>query len=592
MSNPKNAAEIVTDKDLDVVLKNTSFDSATFLRLYSEWKVTKDAHTFASLRKMHEDAGYNNKNLIFWAEQEMHEIAAIVQRYQAERNKVVSNTATATANTASTVWHAVTENNGAIPDVNPEKIKSLKTALENEANSPLTPDGLTKILERLKEEKNPDNRAVITSYIWSKMNHGGYITTIINDSISVEHVTDKIGATSLEKTLQAHISANILTLVDIQRAMIVGPESFRKYLNTQRVNIRSATTDGYVAFIMDARGINLTRATTLEQKLRIIQSSKATPDEKAFLVSYMNGGLRTYNIAPELDRQIKMDAIGAEIKASPEFKKTEKVVEVASGGAMKQEQDKREKDGKPKNLTLKELFDNPINAITTYPWSSVALIIGSIFAFGWKNTFMALLGVGIWMKAINEIADASGHPIGWWEKKETAKKGNSPKKSASKSPVNVPDPKTIDKSKMTDPQKAAVDKVEKDPQLTTMIASIRKAQATKWWVETADMADYIAFIHSDGMQKRKISELTNPQDFKFSIFSDEAFFDRANQNNLNTMMLKRIMRVYLWEPTSTDAPTSNQKKWEKEKMTFMAKHKTIFDDTKSTFADLTKAIYK
>lgn len=589
MSNPKNAAEIVTDKDLDVVLKNTSFDSATFLRLYSEWKVTKDPHTFASLRKMHEDAWYNNKAILPWnSEQEMHEIAAIVQRYQAERSKVVSNTATATANTASTVWHAVTESNGAIPDVNPEKIKSLKTALENEANSPLTPDGLTKILERLKEEKNPDNRAVITSYIWSKMNHGGYITTIINDSISVEHVTDKIGATSLEKTLQAHISANILTLVDIQRAMIVGPESFRKYLNTQRVNIRSATTDGYVAFIMDARGINLTRATTLEQKLRIIQSSKATPDEKAFLVSYMNGGLRTYNIAPELDRQIKMDAIGAEIKASPEFKKTEKVVEVASGGGVKSEKKKMEEAGE--ELTWNSFLDNPMRAISKYPWTSLGIVIASIWKFGFMKTLLGLFGGAIGYKIVDEF--------GWidamkkWEKKETAKKGNSPKKSASKSPVNVPDPKTIDKSKMTDPQKAAVDKVEKDPQLTTMIASIRKAQTTKWWVETADMADYIAFIHSDGMQKRKISELTNPQDFKFSIFSDEAFFDRANQNNLNTMMLKRIMRVYLWEPTSTDAPTSNQKKWEKEKMAFMAKHKTTFDDANSTFADLTKAIYK
>ncbi len=59
------------------------------------------------------------------------------------------------------------------------------------------------------------------------------------------------------------------------------------------------------------------------------------------------------------------------------------------------------------------------------------------------------------------------------------------------------------------------------------------------------MADYIDFIHSDHIQKRKISEVVNPQDFKFSIFSDEASFDRASQNNLNTMMLKRIMRVYL-----------------------------------------------
>ncbi len=65
MADLKNSTEIVTDKDLDSVLKSTTFDSTTFLHLYSEWKATKDTHTFAVLRKMHEDAGYNNKNNIF-----------------------------------------------------------------------------------------------------------------------------------------------------------------------------------------------------------------------------------------------------------------------------------------------------------------------------------------------------------------------------------------------------------------------------------------------------------------------------------------------------------------------------------------------
>jgi hypothetical protein len=165
-------------------------------------------------------------------------------------------------------------------------------------------------------------------------------------------------------------------------------------------------------------------------------------------------------------------------------------------------------------------------------------------------------------------------------------------KNLKQAPVNVPVPKTIDTSKMTPSQKKAVEKIEKDPQLTDMVAIIRKTQISKWWVETADMADYINFIHSDHIQKRKISEVLNPQDFKFSIFSDEASFDRANQNNLNTMMLKRIMRVYLWEPQNTDTASGNLKKWEKEKNNFIEKHKTVISNQNSTFMELTQTIHK
>jgi hypothetical protein len=64
--------------------------------------------------------------------------------------------------------------------IDPEKIKSLKTALENEAKSAVTPEGLTKILEKLKDEKDIDTRAVITSYVWSKLVNNGFLLTLQN----------------------------------------------------------------------------------------------------------------------------------------------------------------------------------------------------------------------------------------------------------------------------------------------------------------------------------------------------------------------------------------------------------------------------
>jgi hypothetical protein len=85
-----NSPEIVTQKELEPVLQNKAFDAKKFLELYEEWKQTYDTHTFALLRWMHEDAGYNNKNIIFGAEKEMHEIATIIKKFQEEKWQIMA----------------------------------------------------------------------------------------------------------------------------------------------------------------------------------------------------------------------------------------------------------------------------------------------------------------------------------------------------------------------------------------------------------------------------------------------------------------------------------------------------------------------
>ena len=75
------------------------------------------------------------------------------------------------------------------------------------------------------------------------------------------------------------------------------------------------------------------------------------------------------------------------------------------------------------------------------------------------------------------------------------------------------------------------------------------------------MADYINFIHSDILQKRKASDIVNPANFGESIFaSDSEIFDRANKNNLNSTILKSVLRIYLTGTQMTDAPVNNLKR--------------------------------
>ncbi len=50
-------------------------------------------------------------------------------------------------------------------------------------------------------------------------------------------------------------------------------------------------------------------------------------------------------------------------------------------------------------------MDNPASAITKYPWTSLALIIGSIYQFGFMKTFGGLFAGMIGIKAVNELGD-------------------------------------------------------------------------------------------------------------------------------------------------------------------------------------------
>jgi|GEM_PF-4058942 len=56
-----------------------------------------------------------------------------------------------------------------------------------------------------------------------------------------------------------------------------------------------------------------------------------------------------------------------------------------------------------------------------------------------------------------------------------------------------------------------------------MVESVRKSQLKK---KVADISDYVAFINTE-LQTRKSSELINPSDEKFSIFSDDAMFNKS-----------------------------------------------------------------
>jgi len=91
-------------------------------------------------------------------------------------------------------------------------------------------------------------------------------------------------------------------------------------LDTQ-VDLSSITTFGYVNFLEQVYEINLSKGGSPAQKIGIINKTGATPAEKAFLISYVNGGYGSYNLVPDAERQKKLRIESKELFGSEEYKK-------------------------------------------------------------------------------------------------------------------------------------------------------------------------------------------------------------------------------------------------------------------------------
>jgi hypothetical protein len=437
--------------------------------------------------------------------------------------------------------------------VNEQDIKTLKTNLEKEANTPLTIASLNTTFEKLKDEKNPDNRAVITSYIWSKLNNAGYIMTLNNGTIALNNATDKSGAIELQTTIQSNITAKIVTISDLQRAMVVGPMSFGKYLETQTATPALASTAGYATFMANKLSIDLSKWTPDEQ-VRRINSSKWTPEEKALLVSYVNGGLKDYNITPEIQRQIAISKIAAEIQASPVAQAVVAQVNTISNGGAKAEAAQMKAAGE-EPLTLNSILDNPMKVISKYPWTSLGVVLGSIYKLGFMKTLMILFGGFIGYKVVDEL--------GWIDALKTWKKKETP--ASTDTTANAP--KSVPK------MDHAIDISKKWPHEQKLWTNLQKTKSITNVLDNRSekLGTYMTYIDQNNILDKTLGDLVYTDPHDQSIFSNKPGLPAglpALPAGVDPIMLKRILRVLIsgidkYPATDVDGNnhTKNYKEW-------------------------------
>jgi hypothetical protein len=429
-----------------------------------------------------------------------------------------------------------------IPEnVDSKSLIQLKNQLENEANWPINVESLTMILSNLKEEKDPDNRAIITSYVWSKLTNNGYILSIQQWKIMILNPDDDHGATLLQNTLQAHLKANVLNLSDLQRAMIVGPSSFWKYLDTQRIDIKNASTEGYIKTLLEMYSIHLENVRTVQDKIRIIVRSKASREEQALIISFFNNWLTGYNVAPEIERQDKISKISKKIQSSPAFQNTQNIIDKASGGSVKNEQQVMSKTWE--NLTVESFMNNPTRAISKYPWTSLALIAGSIWQFGFGKTIFWLLAWVIGIKAIHEIGWETGLGKMMKDTKQEIIDGSKGKKKPDESEPDKSDTETHAESSEGEKKETAGQKYIGDKIRGSEFKKLFDSEKWKQKNKNAPLEQYLDFINFD-IADKPVSIFFAPDT---SVFDNDKPIDSSVTlpSHFEIPIFKSLMRMYL-----------------------------------------------
>ena len=548
---------------------------------------------------MHEDAGYNNKNIIIGAEQEMHEIAAIVQKYQDSKNVVTTTAATA----ASWVRQSVPVASAESPTVT-KNLQELHTKLKQGNEEPMTVESVNKLLSTLDTEKSPEARAIIINTLWSRLAGQKYNMTLQGGKISLENPLNLENAIAIEATLNNQLAAGKIWLNEIQGAIMTGTRKFGSYVDTQSADLTKASLVGYVDFLTKNLGIDLTADNA--HNIKLVQShSKATAEEKSFLITYLTGGYAGYNAVPDVQRKVELKKQNIELQSSAVFVTTEKIVGTASAGKLATEKAAMKQGWKSEELTLDTFMDNPTLAIAKYPWTSLTLIIAWIWKFGFMKTIGGLLVGSIGLKALNEIGTETGlgkqikDGLKKWAKVagEAAEEAlDSGKAAVASGTAAVAEATKSDKSQekettLTPSQQLAQKEVMKESsKFNAMIQSHAKAIPN----QSATLDEYVNFLHSSEFQNQKLDNILYSQNAKASIFQNEKNWDLSIHipGTMDSVILKKIFRQYLTGSYVLDTAPQWSQEGDKEKSAFEKKYSLSEKDKNKSIKDILPNIYK
>ena len=203
-------------------------------------------------------------------------------------------------------------------------LNTLKIKLENEMRKPLTPAKLGQFLKELPlENTDPIGRAFMVQYIVGKLRSDGFILLIKPRPegiiLETEKKSSKETAIILQETLESHAQSRYITRFDVEQALVIGSGALSQYRDTQ-AEAEMLDTRGYYDFLMKKYRFNQDIVTTSHIRL-----AKDIPEkEKAFLISYLSGGIQNTPLASTLEKYDTIRTQAKEVFDSKTFQTIEK----------------------------------------------------------------------------------------------------------------------------------------------------------------------------------------------------------------------------------------------------------------------------
>jgi hypothetical protein len=621
MADTKSTPEIVTEKDLEPVLRNTAFDSATFLRLYAEWKATKDPHTFAAMRTMHENAGYNNKNVIFGAEQEMHEIATIVQRYQEWRVQISQITTQARSTVVpspaghTVVWAINTpastgtvEVREALREINPESLEKAVGIMESFINK--VSDSQTK----------STLRGVHGAIIFDILRGAGHNLMMQNGQITIipKPGTD---AVNLQEKLQTLVNTGRLSLESVKLGMLYSSPSFKAYSELKKTKDATgkdmidpkASPQDFLHYLreLEKGGNTSTDIQSILKSHGMLQGVNMQQAIRGFQDLGQVGEWAERNEAT-LKKIQSVVTSGWVVAGAPEAPKSVGPTEPNTTYTGKLTKD-GVTGGKVTGFVgdgVKGLTSGIGDIMSLGKWDPLATLgIGAVLAygvykafqkFGFLGGFGALFGVGLLNnleKAMGRLGIDVGDVAGKVKKAGEeavvgavwAVKWASDTPPPAKAPATAP-AKTLDTAKLTPTQLKWYQWVEKYESRIQWAISMRQKVDAK---VNGSLKDYIDFIHSEDFQNQKLSALIFTTDSVKSLFTESKAteFSVTRPANLDPAILKLVLRAYIGNPIDPSGNPNTADWGKKEKEDFLKKSGIDATWKDKTFTELITKVH-
>lgn len=469
-------------------------------------------------------------------------------------------------------------------------IKEMKNKIEKQSKEPLNASRLSEIIKELPADNL--SRSYILQYVFGKIISEWYDVYIDKKWVKIISKNKSLekNAISLEDTLNNHIESKLLTKKDIEKVLLIRSWWLEEYSATFWWKIpENIDNKDYVKKIMQIN--NISEDATVEQ---ISSNNRISKNEKALIISYLNWWISWDNINSTMESYNEMKKNNLEIFNSEEFNKINS----------KLSSDKTPVDAKD---LAKKVTEDP-TVLLSKPMTAIAAGLAVLFGIGyekwkWFSLWTWLKRWFIWLFA---LLIGSWIAKEWWmdpkkllkEWMDLMKEGSDKAKEEWQKALNTAKwaIKDWEKNKKEDEeneklsysQSQASEKVKWDWKLILNVNKFSEKNEKKWKIE-----DYLKFINSQKFQTISINKLFYPEIKENWFFSNHNSIDSSIDidKNLDPLILKQVLRVYLWLDYKFGLAKEWKKPWDAEFALFESKYLPKKKEENKSFIDLLNKIY-